>query len=552
MEQHTAETLKGLRVTTIRSIRQAVATLSGGQRQSVAVARAVMWNSKLVILDEPTAALGVAQTEQVLELVRRLGRAGARGRPHLAQPARHLRDGDPHHRPPPRPQRGRLRARDDAHSRRSCTRSPPGFRPRSQASRRPMPRWWHELRCDVASPGIGLPGGAGHRAPEGLWQRAHRQRPVGKPRRAPGRSRADLDRRRTSAFTATNFFTAPNFVNVILQMAGVTMIAFGVVFVLLLGEIDLSVAYVSGIAAVAVAEFQLADSGHDFPGWMAILLALGIVALIGLGQGTVVAKIGVPSFVVTLAGLLIFQGVILKVLQSSDTILIEDDWVNYTATYYFSANAGWLIAARHHRRVRPGRALRGLGAATRRPLRERRDGGGRSSPAWRSRASARWPSATTPRCRRHARRARRSPRTAPEPWGCRSRRSSCSIFLVGLTYPRQAHGLRPPRLRGRGQRRGRATRRHQRRARSDHRVHDLLGDGRRRRNHPRGAAPVREPERRRRNAPAGLDLGGRHRRRQPLRRAGRGARRPARLARHRDDRERPEHRRLHRRGRSTS
>jgi D-xylose transport system ATP-binding protein len=76
MEQKTAETLKSLRVTTIRSIRQAVATLSGGQRQSVAVARAVMWNSKLVILDEPTAALGVAQTEQVLELVQRLGEQG--------------------------------------------------------------------------------------------------------------------------------------------------------------------------------------------------------------------------------------------------------------------------------------------------------------------------------------------------------------------------------------------------------------------------------------------------------------------------------------------
>jgi D-xylose transport system ATP-binding protein len=76
MEQHTVETLKGLRVTTIKSIRQAVATLSGGQRQSVAVARAVMWNSRLVILDEPTAALGVAQTEQVLELVRRLADQG--------------------------------------------------------------------------------------------------------------------------------------------------------------------------------------------------------------------------------------------------------------------------------------------------------------------------------------------------------------------------------------------------------------------------------------------------------------------------------------------
>ena len=76
MEQRTAETLKSLRVTTIRSIRQPVATLSGGQRQSVAVARAVMWNSKLVILDEPTAALGVAQTEQVLELVTRLAEQG--------------------------------------------------------------------------------------------------------------------------------------------------------------------------------------------------------------------------------------------------------------------------------------------------------------------------------------------------------------------------------------------------------------------------------------------------------------------------------------------
>jgi D-xylose transport system ATP-binding protein len=76
MEQRTAETLKSLAVTTIPSIRRPVATLSGGQRQSVAVAKAVQWNSKLVILDEPTAALGVAQTEQVLALVRRLGEQG--------------------------------------------------------------------------------------------------------------------------------------------------------------------------------------------------------------------------------------------------------------------------------------------------------------------------------------------------------------------------------------------------------------------------------------------------------------------------------------------
>jgi D-xylose transport system ATP-binding protein len=76
MEQRTAETLKSLSVTTIKSVRQPVATLSGGQRQSVAVARSVLWNNRVVFLDEPTAALGVAQTRQVLDLVKRLAEQG--------------------------------------------------------------------------------------------------------------------------------------------------------------------------------------------------------------------------------------------------------------------------------------------------------------------------------------------------------------------------------------------------------------------------------------------------------------------------------------------
>lgn len=76
MEQASLETLDSLSVTTISSVRQAVAGLSGGQRQAIAVAKAVMWNSRLVILDEPTAALGVAQTRQVLDLVRRLAGKG--------------------------------------------------------------------------------------------------------------------------------------------------------------------------------------------------------------------------------------------------------------------------------------------------------------------------------------------------------------------------------------------------------------------------------------------------------------------------------------------
>jgi D-xylose transport system ATP-binding protein len=76
MEKRAGETLKGLSVRTLHSLRQSVSSLSGGQRQTVAIARAVLWNSKLVILDEPTAALGVAQTEQVLNLVRRLADRG--------------------------------------------------------------------------------------------------------------------------------------------------------------------------------------------------------------------------------------------------------------------------------------------------------------------------------------------------------------------------------------------------------------------------------------------------------------------------------------------
>ena len=121
------------------------------------------------------------------------------------------------------------------------------------------------------------------------------------------------------SFKATNFFTADNFNNVIVQMAGITMLAYGVVFVLLLGEIDLSIGYLSGIAALSVAELQLPGSNHNFPysliapvsGWLAILVAVLIVAAIGAAQGTIVAKVGVPSFVVTLAGLLIWQGAIL-------------------------------------------------------------------------------------------------------------------------------------------------------------------------------------------------------------------------------------------------
>jgi D-xylose transport system permease protein len=146
-------------------------------------------------------------------------------------------------------------------------------------------------------------------------------------------------------FTAQNFFTAVNFNNIITQMAGTTMLAFGVVFVLLLGEIDLSIGYLSGVIGVMAAELQKPDSGHHFTGLWPIVLALLIAILIGAFQGSFVALIGVPAFVVTLAGLLAWQGVIQVTLGAAGPIIIENRWINYTASYFFSPTAGWIIAA---------------------------------------------------------------------------------------------------------------------------------------------------------------------------------------------------------------
>jgi D-xylose transport system permease protein len=146
-------------------------------------------------------------------------------------------------------------------------------------------------------------------------------------------------------FTATNFFTSTNFVNLITQTAGTCMLAYGVVFVLLLGEIDLSIGYLAGIGALVVAELQLPDSRWQMSGLLAMLLAVAVCALIGVVQGSIVAFVGVPSFVVTLGGFLIWQGVILNVLEQRGTIIIQDRWINYTDIYNFSPAAGWVIAA---------------------------------------------------------------------------------------------------------------------------------------------------------------------------------------------------------------
>jgi D-xylose transport system permease protein len=142
-----------------------------------------------------------------------------------------------------------------------------------------------------------------------------------------------------------NFLTAGNFTNLMTQMAGVTTIAIGVVFVLLLGEIDLSIAYVAGVAGVLVAQLQVPDGSYEVKGVFAIAIAVTITALIGALQGSFVAYVGVPSFVVTLAGLLFWQGVILYRIGEAGVIVIEDSTINNVANYFFSDRAGLLIAA---------------------------------------------------------------------------------------------------------------------------------------------------------------------------------------------------------------
>jgi D-xylose transport system permease protein len=145
------------------------------------------------------------------------------------------------------------------------------------------------------------------------------------------------------SFKAENFLSPGNFSNIITQMAGVTLLAYGVVFVLLIGEIDLSISYISGIAGVVVAQLTVPD-GNQVAGVVAILIAVAVCALIGAFQGSFVAFIGVPAFVVTLAGYQIWQGVIQKAIEKEGVIVIQDETVNNTANYFFSNRAGWIIA----------------------------------------------------------------------------------------------------------------------------------------------------------------------------------------------------------------
>jgi D-xylose transport system permease protein len=144
-----------------------------------------------------------------------------------------------------------------------------------------------------------------------------------------------------------NFYSSRNFTNLLLQMVVFATIAIGTVFVLLIAEIDLSVAFVSGVAGV-VMTILLRPGDPGWPWWAAMGVALLITLTIGWIQGMLVAKSGVPSFVVTLAGLLVFSGVVLVLTTSVTkvgTVRIEDDFVVGIANAFLSTTSGWILAA---------------------------------------------------------------------------------------------------------------------------------------------------------------------------------------------------------------
>ncbi|MCW3817274.1 ABC transporter permease [Micromonospora sp. DR5-3] len=138
------------------------------------------------------------------------------------------------------------------------------------------------------------------------------------------------------------FFSAANFANLFTQGAAVTVIAMGLIFVLLLGEIDLSAGFASGVCAAILANVVTV---LGYPWYVAVLAALATGVVIGLTLGFLVAKVGIPSFVVTLAGFLAFQGVVLLLMKEGTNISISDGVIVGIENDRIPPAIGWLLAA---------------------------------------------------------------------------------------------------------------------------------------------------------------------------------------------------------------
>lgn len=139
----------------------------------------------------------------------------------------------------------------------------------------------------------------------------------------------------------SHFLTAGNLVNLLVQGAAYMLLAMGEVFALLLGEIDLSIGFVSGIGGIVTAE--LLKVSYGWPWWAAIIAALLACAAIGALQGTIITRVGLPSFVVTLGGLLFWQGVMLLILGTGGSLPINSNVVNDIASGNLTPAVGWIV-----------------------------------------------------------------------------------------------------------------------------------------------------------------------------------------------------------------
>ena len=140
-----------------------------------------------------------------------------------------------------------------------------------------------------------------------------------------------------------NFLTPGNLVNLMVQGSVYMLFALGMVFVLLIGEIDLSIGYVGGVSGVVVAELVFGNNGVSW--WLALGGGLLTGALIGMLNGLIITVIGLPSFIVTLAGLLAWNGVMLIILGNGGTVPINNDAINNLANGLLSPMAGWIVMA---------------------------------------------------------------------------------------------------------------------------------------------------------------------------------------------------------------
>src|SRR3954464_13704359 len=138
------------------------------------------------------------------------------------------------------------------------------------------------------------------------------------------------------------FLSAVNLTNLALQITATGLISVGVVFVLLLGEIDLSVGAVSGVTSALMAVLNVQ---HGWNPYLAIAAALAMGLGIGLLQGALFSSFGVPSFIITLAGLLAWQGLPLYVLGDTGSVNVTDSRIVGLANHFYSDAMGWAIAA---------------------------------------------------------------------------------------------------------------------------------------------------------------------------------------------------------------